>query len=99
MIKTKKQQTDFRFTQQGSKHDKDKIAFRFLKKLINSSNLLFTSMLNHRTKRSTSKKLAKERCSDQTTKGKKNYYRKPKVCEMQVIVYPEKIADISRPYH
>ena len=32
MIKPKKQQTDFRFTQQGSEHDKDKIAIRFLKK-------------------------------------------------------------------
>ena len=32
-------------------------------------------------------------------KEKKIYYRKPKVCEMQVIVYPEKTADISRPYH
>ena len=90
MIRPKKQQTDFRFTQQGNEHDKDNI---------NSSHLRFTSVLNHRTKRSTSKKLAKERCSDQTTKGKKNYYRKPKVCEMQVIVYPQKIADISRPYH
>ena len=89
-IKPKKQQTDFRFTQQGNEHDKDNI---------NSSHLRFTYVLNHRTKRSTSKKLAKERCSDQTTKGKKNYYRKPKACEMQVIVYPEKIADISRPYH
>ena len=78
MINTKKQQKDFRFTQQGSKHDKDKIAFRFLKKLINSSNLLFTSMLNHRTKRSTSKKLAKERCSDQTTKGKKKLLQETK---------------------
>ena len=78
MINTKKQQKDFRFTQQGSKHDKDKIAFRFLKKLINSSNLLFTSMLNHRTKRSTSKKLAKERCSDQKTKGKKKLLQETK---------------------
>ena len=78
MINTKKQQKDFRFTQQGSKHDKDKIAFRFLKKLINSSNLLFTSMLNHRTKRSTSKKSAKERCSDQTTKGKKKLLQETK---------------------
>ena len=91
MIKPKKQQTVFRFTQQGNEHDKDNI---------NSSHLRFTSVLNHRTKRSTSKKLAMERCSDQTRKGKKKiYYRKSKDCEMQVIVYPEKIADISRPYH
>ena len=35
------------------------------------TNLLFTSVLNHRTKRFTSKILAMERCSDQTMKGKK----------------------------
>ena len=34
MIKPEKQQTDFRFTHQGSKHDKNKIAIRFLKKSI-----------------------------------------------------------------
>ena len=34
MIKPKKQQTDFRFTYQGSKHDKNKVAIRFLKKRI-----------------------------------------------------------------
>ena len=46
-------------------------------------NLLFTSVLNHRTKCSTSKKLATKRCSDQTMKGKeKIYYTKPKVNEM-----------------
>ena len=33
-------------------------------------NLLFTSVLNHRTNCSTSKKLAMKRCSDQTMKGK-----------------------------
>jgi len=43
-------------------------------------NLLFTSVLNHRTKRFNSKILAMERCSDQTMKGKKRkYYRKQKV--------------------
>ena len=46
-------------------------------------NLLFTSVLNHRTKCSTPKKLAMKRCSDQTMKGKeKIYYMKPKVNEM-----------------
>ena len=46
-------------------------------------NLLFTSVLNHRTKCSTPKKLAMKRCSDQTMKGKeKIYYTKPKVNEM-----------------
>ena len=51
------------------------------------SKFEFTSVLNHRTKRSTSKKLAIERCSDQIMKGKKKiYYSKPKVYEMQVIV-------------
>ena len=34
MIKPKKQNTDFRFTHQGTKHDKDKIAIRYLKRLI-----------------------------------------------------------------
>ena len=43
-------------------------------------NLLFTSVLNHRTKRSSSKKLVMERCSDQTMKGKKRiYYKTPNV--------------------
>ena len=32
MIKPEKQQTDFRFTPQGSKHEKNKIAIRFLSK-------------------------------------------------------------------
>ena len=34
MIKPKKQNTDFRFTHQGTKHDKDKIAITYLKRLI-----------------------------------------------------------------
>ena len=45
--------------------------------------LLSTSVLNHRTKRSSSEKLVMERCSDQTMKGKKRfYYRKPKVYDV-----------------
>ena len=45
--------------------------------------LLFTSVLNHRTKRSSSEKLVMERCSDQTMKGKKRFsYRKPKVYDV-----------------
>ena len=64
------------------------------------SKFEFTSVLKHRTKRSTSKKLAMKRCSDQITKGKKKIYcSRRKVYETQVIVYPEKTADISRPYH
>ena len=46
-------------------------------------NLLFTSVINHRTKRSSSKKLVMERCSDQTMKGKKRiYYRKLEVYDV-----------------
>ena len=46
-------------------------------------NLLFTSVLNHRTKRSSSKKLVMERCSDQTMKGEKRiYYKKLKVYDV-----------------
>ena len=45
--------------------------------------LLFTSVLNHRTKCFTSKKLATKRRSDQTMQEKeKIYYAKPKVNEM-----------------
>ena len=46
-------------------------------------NLLFTSVLNHRTKRSSSKKLVMERGSDQTMKGEKRiYYKKLKVYDV-----------------
>ena len=46
-------------------------------------NLIFISVLNHRTKRSSSKILAMERCSDQTMKGKKRiYYKKLKVYDV-----------------
>ena len=46
-------------------------------------NLIFTSGLNHRTKRSSSKILAMERCSDQTKKKKKRiYYKKLKVYDV-----------------
>ena len=45
--------------------------------------LLFTSVLNYRTKRSSSKKLVMERCSDQTMKGEKRiYYKKLKVYDV-----------------
>ena len=45
--------------------------------------LLFTFVLNHRTKRSSSKKLVMERCSDQTMKGEKRiYYKKLKVYDV-----------------
>ena len=47
------------------------------------SKFEFTSVLNHRTKCSTPKKLAMKRCSDQTMKGEKRiYYKKLKVYDV-----------------
>ena len=71
MIKPKKQQTDFRFTQ------KTYLFFKFA----------FSHPCSAIEPNIPLLKLAKERCRDQTMKGKKKIYnRKPKVCEMQVIV-------------